>query len=77
MDDYTNIVGASFAVLCSAVMLLGGQLYIEYQSNRFDLQRVHPPTAGKSARRLVLSSGSPVSDRKTVDRPDEVSHSRS
>ncbi|RXH41317.1 hypothetical protein [Bradyrhizobium zhanjiangense] len=36
MDNYRDIIAAAMALACAGVMLISGQLYLEYRARQFD-----------------------------------------
>lgn len=62
MDDYSDLVTASLALVCAGIMLVAGQLYIEQSTNPLRNGVELPPGSQASP---ALISRAPSPEEKT------------
>jgi hypothetical protein len=65
MDDYSDLVTASLALLCAGIMLVAGQLTIEHSATNAPRKGVEmPPRSGASP---AMISRAPSSEEKAPE----------
>jgi hypothetical protein len=75
MDDYRDLVSAALALFCAGLMLVAGQLLIEWHARSTDsgMGIEAPKHEGAPAPRI--SNGSPP-DRRMIELPAEIERKR-
>lgn len=73
MDDYRDLVSAALALFCAGLMLVAGQLLIEWHARNTDSGIEAPKGEGSPA--PLISNGSPP-DRRMIELPAEIKRKR-
>jgi hypothetical protein len=69
MDDYRDLVTAGLTLLCAAIMLVAGQLYIEYGAAPVPGNEVDRP-GGPGSPPPLISRGPSINEKLTEPRAD-------
>jgi hypothetical protein len=73
MDDYRDLVSAALALFCAGLMLVAGQLLIEWHARNTDGGIGIEEREGAPA--PLISNGSPP-DRRMIELPAEIRRKR-
>ncbi|MBH5397529.1 hypothetical protein HZZ13_06945 [Bradyrhizobium sp. CNPSo 4010] len=73
MDDYRDLVSAALALFCAGLMLVAGQLLIEWHARKTDSGALIEAPKHEGA--PLISNRSPL-DRKMIELPAEIGRKR-
>lgn len=74
MDDYRDVVAASLTLLCAGIMLVAGQLYLEYGAAPVSGNRVDRP--GGLGSPSLISRAPSVKEKSSEPRADAGKNQR-